>query len=92
LLVAFRTQANFVEYVPWAMLLSAIAEMNGADRKTLQWALSTLFVCRVAHAELGLSRPGSVGVGRAIGFYGTVGVMTFLAGYSAWLIKGYWGF
>lgn len=91
LLVAFRAQANFVEYVPWAILLSAIAEMNGANRKTLQWALSALFVSRVAHAELGLTRSGAVGVGRAIGFYGTMGVMSFLAGYSAWLVKGYWG-
>lgn len=32
------------------------------------------------------------GVGRPIGFFGTQGFLAAMAGYSAWLVKGYWGF
>jgi uncharacterized membrane protein YecN with MAPEG domain len=92
LLVATRTHANFVEYVPYAILLSAIAEMNGANRRVLKMTLAALLSFRIMHAEFGMLRPGHTGVGRSIGFFGTMGVLGFLSGYSAYLVRGYWGF
>jgi hypothetical protein len=47
-------------------------------------------VARVLHVEFGLRRPGCTGMGRAVGYYGTMGAMSFLAGYAGWLVKDYW--
>ncbi|KAK3349812.1 hypothetical protein B0T25DRAFT_570419 [Lasiosphaeria hispida] len=74
--------ANFVEHVLMALVLAA-------SRRSLTAALGVLLAARVAHVELGLHRPGAVGMGRAFGFYGTMGSMAFLAGYAGWLVKGY---
>ncbi|KAK4457691.1 membrane-associated, eicosanoid/glutathione metabolism protein, partial [Cladorrhinum samala] len=92
LLVASRAQANFAEYVPLALLVAAVAELNGAHKKALTLSLSGLLAARIAHVEMGLRRPGSTGIGRTIGSYGTLGVMGFLAGYAGYLVKGYWGY
>src|SRR5437762_2774633 len=51
LYAAIRTQANFLEITPWALVLAAIVELNGAKRSTLNYALATLFVLRVWHGE-----------------------------------------
>jgi uncharacterized membrane protein YecN with MAPEG domain len=72
------------------MILAAVAELNGANRKALKVSLAGLLVARVLHAEFGLCRPGATGKGRAVGYYGTVGVMGFLAGYAGWLVRDYW--
>lgn len=91
LLTATRAHANFSENVPLAFILAALAELNGANRKALSGVLGSLFVLRVLHADFGLARPGSLAAGRPIGFVGTCGVLSGLAVYSAWLVKGYWG-
>lgn len=90
--VATRAHANFAENVPLAFILAAAAELNGASRKVLTGALGVLFALRVVHAELGLIRPGSMSAGRPVGYFGTNGVLAGLAGYGAYLVKGYWGF
>jgi uncharacterized membrane protein YecN with MAPEG domain len=90
--VAIRSQANFVEYVPWAIMLAAFAELNGANKRVLNVALASLVAFRVMHTELGLRRPGALGRGRLVGFLGTMGVIGFLSTYSAYLVRGYWGF
>ncbi|KAK0708004.1 MAPEG family-domain-containing protein [Lasiosphaeris hirsuta] len=92
LFVANRCHANFVEHFPMALLLAAAAELNDAGRRSLTAALDVLLAARVAHVDLGLRRPGAAGMGRAFGFYGTMGSMAFLSGYAGWLVKGYWGF
>jgi len=92
LLLDSRAHANFLETVPLAFALATIAELNGANRKILNYAMATLFVLRIAHVELGLKRKGTIGPGRPAGFFGTQGLLLGLAGWSAWLIKGYWGF
>ena len=89
--VASRAHANFSENVPLALILAAFAELNGANRKALTGLLSALFAFRVLHAEFGLRAQGAMGKGRPIGFFGTLGVVGGLAGYSAWLVKEYWG-
>lgn len=49
LFLASRAHANFVENVPLALVLSLLAELNGGNRKVLNYALGTLFVLRIAH-------------------------------------------
>ena len=69
-----------------------MAELNGADRKILNYALAALLLLRIGHVELGLKGPKTLGVGRPIGYYGTQGIVVGLAGWGSWLVKGYWGF
>ncbi|KAK4179133.1 MAPEG family-domain-containing protein [Triangularia setosa] len=90
--VASHAQGNFAEYVPLALLLAGVAELNGAKKQILTSALGALLVARVMHVEMGLRRPESTGMGRPVGYFGTLGVMGFLAGYAGFLVKDYWGF
>jgi len=92
--VASRCQVNFIENVPLAFVLLTIAELNGGSRKTLHYTMATLFALRIAHSELGLRLRGTFGdsgVGRPIGYFGSLGVLAGLGVYSAALVKGYWG-
>jgi|TARA_R110002003_G_scaffold115_1_gene9921 uncharacterized membrane protein YecN with MAPEG domain len=61
-----------------------------SSRTYINSALGALFACRIGHAEFGLLAQDSKGVGRIIGFYGTQTILATLAGYTAYLIKGYW--
>ncbi|KAF3223702.1 hypothetical protein TWF679_000139 [Orbilia oligospora] len=92
LTIATRSHANFAENVPLALTITALAEINGADRNVLLSALGTLFLLRVGHVEFGLRRPAALGPGRIIGFLGTLGYLVGMSGYVAWLTKGYWGY
>ena len=87
-----RAHANFLEYVPLAFTFTAIAELNGANRKALNYAMAVLLVLRILHVELGLKGKGTMGLGRPVGFFGTQGFLAGMAAYGAYLIKGYWGF
>lgn len=91
LLAACRAQMNWAENVPLALALSAIVELNGGSRKALTGLLSALTVFRVLHADFGVFGKGYLGNGRPIGYFGTQSVVAGLAGYAAWLVKGYWG-
>ena len=84
--------ANFLENVPLALLFAGIAELNGADRKILNYSLAALLLFRIGHVELGLKGPKTLGAGRPIGYWGTQAVIAGLAGWGGWLVKGYWGF
>lgn len=90
--IDIRAHGNFLENVPLALTLAAIAELNGANRRVLNAALAALFAFRIMHVELGLKVEGAMGRGRALGFFGTQAFLTGIAGYSIWLVKGYWGF
>ncbi|SMR55799.1 unnamed protein product [Zymoseptoria tritici ST99CH_1E4] len=92
LLASVRAQGNFLENVPLCLILSGLVESNGGDKRILTWALSALFVARVAHAQFGITSKNYMGKGRAFGFSVTAAVLNGLAGYSAWLVKGYWGY
>ena len=54
LLERVRRHANFVEYVPIALILLAILEINGKGATTLHVLGSTLLVARIIH-PFGLS-------------------------------------
>ncbi|CAK1364501.1 hypothetical protein CB0940_08177 [Cercospora beticola] len=92
LFIATRSQSNFVENVPLALLLSAFVELNNGSQKILTIALGALTIARVLHVEAGLLVKGNKGRGRPVGFLTTLGVNLGLAGYGAWLVRGYWGF
>ena len=68
LLRRMRVHANFIEYVPIALLLLALLEVCGLDARAV-WALGgTLLLSRLLHAW-GLSSTGGVSIGR---FWGTL--------------------
>jgi len=92
LLLDSRAHQNFLESVPLAFTLAAIAELNGANRKVLNYAMATLFVLRIIHVELGMKGKDTAGFGRPTGFFGTQAFLAGIAGYSTYLVKGYWGY
>lgn len=92
LFLASRCHQNFVENVPLAFILAAAAELNGGNRTYLTAALASLFAVRFAHSEFGLLKEGGMGLGRPVGYFGTIGIQLGLAGYTAYLVKSYWSF
>ncbi len=70
-----RAQANFVEYVPMALILIALME---ADKIGPRWLLATLgavlVVARVWHAQ-GLISSGGTSPGRFVGTAATLAVV-----------------
>ncbi|KAI1401547.1 membrane-associated, eicosanoid/glutathione metabolism protein [Hypoxylon fuscum] len=86
LLQVTRAHQNFAENVPLALLLAAVAELNGASRGRLAGLLGALLAFRVLHAELGIMRRDGMGIGRRVGFFGTIGVVAWLGSWSTWLV------
>ena len=83
---------NFVENVPLMFIIAILVELNGGNKKHLNYTLATFFLFRVAHVELGLRQPGSKGIGRLIGHYGTQIMYLLLGGVCLRNVKSYWGF
>lgn len=87
LVARMRAQANFAEYVPIAVLLLALVELAGGDRRGL-WVLGALLLIgRLVH-PFGMDAPG-VGRLRTLGFALTALVTLILAVWAldrAWLI------
>jgi uncharacterized membrane protein YecN with MAPEG domain len=75
---AIRIHGNAVEYVPLALVLLLVAELNHAGPALLHGCGATLVAARVAHA-IGLSRTAGVSFGRMLGTVGTFGVVIVLA-------------
>jgi uncharacterized membrane protein YecN with MAPEG domain len=69
---AMRTQANFVEYAPMAVLLLALLEAQGAPHWALHALGAALFIGRILHAY-GFGRTPQIVLLRRIGI-----VLTFL--------------
>lgn len=89
LYLATRCHVNFLENAPLGLMLAAFAELNGGSRKVITAALSAFLAFRIIHAELGLIT--GMGIGRPVGYYGSMVTIGGLAGYAAYLVKGYWG-
>ena len=79
---AVRVQANFTEYVPYAVLLLVLAEITGLPAAAVHGAGVLLIVSRVLHA-VGLSGSPGRSFGR---FYGTAGTWLLIIGLSVWLV------
>lgn len=75
LLVAMRRHANFVEYVPYFMIMFAVLELNGASAMLLNGLGLGMFASRVCHA-VGLKE--EVTPIRGVGAGGTL-LMTLIA-------------
>jgi len=65
-----RIQGNFVEYVPMALVLLALAELQGASTGLLHGLGVILVVGRLGHAW-GLAHSVGTSAGRAIGVLAT---------------------
>ena len=94
--LASRCHTNFTENVPLALFTGAVVEMNGGNRKVLTGGLAALLLFRILHVEFGIrTKDGrgnqSMGPGRIVGHFGTLGFVLGMAGYAGWLVKGYWG-
>lgn len=74
LLRRIRVHGNFVETVPFVLLLLALDEMAGAGRWAIVVLGSTLLAARLLHAY-GLSRSEGYSIGR---FWGTLLTWTVL--------------
>jgi len=86
---SIRVQYNYLENVPLALLLALVAELNGAaSKRTLNFLFAILFVMRVVHAELGLLAPGCRGIGRLVGYWGSLG---WVAGVGWMGFRRVWG-
>ena len=75
---AIRIHGNAIEYVPIALILMLVAELNGARPALLHGCGIVLVVARIAHA-IGLKRTVGLSIGRGIGVVGTVVVIAVLA-------------
>ncbi len=79
---AVRVQANFTEYVPFAVLLLVFAEVSGLSAAAVHGAGILLVLSRLLHAA-GLSGSPGRSFGR---FYGTAGTWLVIVALSAWLL------
>lgn len=83
---AVRVHGNFTEYVPLALLLLLLAELNGLPPPFLHAAGTLLLVSRALHAW-GLGSSSGRSFGR---FYGTAGTWLAILGLSLSLLYPAW--
>lgn len=69
--LAIRSYANFVENVPLAMILAGIVELNGGNRKWLNYGMAALMFFRIMHVQFEMYGKNTFGPGRVIGHSGT---------------------
>ena len=81
LLRLIRSHANFLEYVPFGLILIALVEINGASVAFLHGLAGTLLVSRIMHYVTLNTNP--IAVTRQISMFGTI--MVFLVS-SGWLL------
>lgn len=79
---AVRVHANFVEYVPLALLLLLLAELNGLRDPLLHACGVTLLASRILHAH-GLGATSGRSFGR---FWGTAGTWLVILALSLALL------
>jgi uncharacterized membrane protein YecN with MAPEG domain len=82
LLLAMRRHANFIEWVPLALLLIALLELNGVSTRAIHGLGAALLVARLLHA-VGLKSDSMKSVARGVGAMATA-VTTVVA--SVWLL------
>ena len=82
LLLHMRRHANFVEYVPYFMVMMVALELNGTSDTSLHWLGSLMVLARIAHA-VGLKAETTRHPGRAVGAIGTILLSLVAAGMLA---------
>ena len=83
LAVAIRRHGNFVEYVPFALVLMGLVEANGGNAVFLHVVGALLLACRIAH-PLGLHHDKVPTPLRAIGAGGTLLLLLVLGVMALW--------
>ena len=82
LLLAMRRHANFVEWVPLALILLALLDLNAVTPRAIHSLGAALLICRVLHA-VGMKADTMKTPARFIGAAGTA-LVTVVA--SVWAI------
>jgi len=77
-----RAHGNFIESVPFALVLLYLLEQTGADPIYIHIFGIALVLSRVRHAQ-GLSTNAGRSAGR---FYGSIGTLLVIAALSIWLL------
>ena len=90
--LASRAHQNFLENIPLAFIFTLVAELNGGNKKALNYGMAALLALRILHVEFGLNGQNTLGVGRPIGYYGTQAWLAGMAAYGSYLVKAYWEF
>jgi len=80
-----RVHQNFLEYVPMAIILMGIIELNGGNATFLHVFGVVLIIARIAHA-IGLKHDNMGHPGRAIGAGGTALISVIAALYALWMV------
>lgn len=79
--VAIRMHGNFIEYVPLALILFAVIEVQHAQPMLLHGLGIALVIARLCHA-FGLKRSVGVSLLRTVGVLTTFAVLLLSAGYG----------
>ena len=87
LLVAIRRHGNFVEYVPYFMIMFAALELNGASPVWLHALGLAMLAARVCHA-IGIKADTIQSLPRGIGAGGTLLTTLIAAGMLVWQFVG----
>ncbi|RUO37238.1 glutathione S-transferase [Aliidiomarina shirensis] len=77
---AVRIHGNFIEYVPLALILLGLMELNAANPILLYGLGGLLFIARVSHA-IGLTKSVGVSIYRTVGVLGTFAMLLLAAGF-----------
>ena len=78
---AMRVHGNFAEYVPFALMLMALAEIQDGSGLFRHVMGTVLIVCRLCHAYA-ITATSGPNPAPLIGFVGTAGVIIAAGGYS----------
>ncbi len=84
---SMRAQANFIEYVPLALLLMAGYEYMSQDIMAVHICGIVLTVGRIFHGY-GLNKSGGPTIGRAVGTLATWAVLIYLIVRVLWISLG----
>jgi hypothetical protein len=84
---AIRVHGNFIEYVPFALILLGLFEANGGPPVSVHAAGATLLVLRIAHA-IGLTGSSGRSPGRFVGALGTWLLIIALSIGNLWHVLG----
>lgn len=80
-----RIHQNFLEYVPLALIMMGLIEINGGNTTFLYVFGVVLIISRIAHA-IGLKHDNMAHPGRVIGAGGTALMSLIAAVYAIWMV------
>lgn len=85
--MAVRVHGNFVEFVPFALIMMALMEIAGANLMFLHALGGLLFVARISHA-IGLTLSAGTSIYRMVGVLGTFSVLLLQSGFLIGYVIG----